>query len=214
MRAVAYVDGFNLYYGALRKHPSCKWLDLAAMLRLLLPDLSIERIRYFTAHVNARPEDPDAPTRQQKYIRALKTTQNLTVHLGHFLVHRVKMPLAESTAVPPERVYVTRTEEKGSDVALASWMLLDAFEDKFEIAVVVSNDSDLLPPVRMVREKFGKKVLIVCPHEHPSKALLKHSDGTWRVRRGLLEASQFPDAMRDQHGPLERPQAWKAGGSS
>ncbi len=66
MRAYVYVDGLNLYYGALRNTPY-KWLNLREMCRFLLPADRIEKINYFTAIVNARPHEPDAPTRQQIY---------------------------------------------------------------------------------------------------------------------------------------------------
>lgn len=57
-----YVDAFNLYYGALRG-TTCKWLDLDALCRRLLPKDQIHRIRYFTAYVSARPGDPQQPRR-------------------------------------------------------------------------------------------------------------------------------------------------------
>ena len=71
MKTHAYVDGFNLYYGALRG-TGFKWLDIAEMCRLLLPGDDIGRIAYFTARVNGRPTDPEQPQRQQAYLRALR----------------------------------------------------------------------------------------------------------------------------------------------
>ena len=67
-----YIDGFNLYYGSLKGTPY-KWLDLAELSSVLLPQDTISRIRYFTAQVNARPHDPQQPVRQQTYLRALPT---------------------------------------------------------------------------------------------------------------------------------------------
>jgi hypothetical protein len=91
--ANVYVDAFNLYYGALRG-TRYKWLDLDALCRRLLPSDQIHRIRYFTAHVAARPGDPQQPQRQLTYLRALETIPHLSVHLGHYLTHRTRMPLA------------------------------------------------------------------------------------------------------------------------
>ena len=72
MRTYVYVDGFNLYYGALKNTPY-KWLDLRALFaRILRPQNEIERIKYYTARVSARPDDPDAPTWQDIYLRALQ----------------------------------------------------------------------------------------------------------------------------------------------
>jgi hypothetical protein len=94
----------------------------------LLPKDRINRIRYFTATVSARPDNPDAPQRQQVYLRALETIPGLSIHYGHYLAHVTRMPLAN----PPQRgartVEIVKTEEKGSDVKLATYLLLDAFQ--------------------------------------------------------------------------------------
>ena len=119
MKANIYVDGFNLYYGAVKGTPH-RWLNIAAMCALLLPHDQINQIKYFTALVSAHPNDPDQPARQKIYLRALSTIPNLTIILGHFLVHEAMMPVA-----PPAKGYVRviKTEEKGSDVNLATHLL-------------------------------------------------------------------------------------------
>ena len=67
MKTNVYVDGFNLYYRCLRNTPY-KWLDIHKLCQLILPKNSIHRIRYFTALVDARPNDPAQPQRQQAYL--------------------------------------------------------------------------------------------------------------------------------------------------
>ena len=57
---IVYIDGFNFYYGAVKGTPY-KWLDLEALCRRLLPKDQIVKIRYFTARVASRPEDPQQP---------------------------------------------------------------------------------------------------------------------------------------------------------
>ena len=84
-----YVDAFNLYYGCLKGTPY-RWLDLGALCRRLLPKDGINRIRYFTATVSARPDNPDAPQRQQVYLRALETIPGLSIHYGHYLSHATR----------------------------------------------------------------------------------------------------------------------------
>ena len=93
MRANVYMDGFNLYYGALRNTPY-RWLDVAKLCRFMLPRDTIHQIKYFTALVNPRAKDRDQRTRQQTYLRALHTIPNLEIIFGHFLTHEVMMPLA------------------------------------------------------------------------------------------------------------------------
>ena len=79
MTTNVYIDGFNLYYGAM-KGTSNKWLDLEALCHRLLPSDEIKRIRYFTAKVSARPGDPQQPQRQQTYLRALESLPTVSVH--------------------------------------------------------------------------------------------------------------------------------------
>jgi uncharacterized LabA/DUF88 family protein len=162
-----YIDGFNLYFGAVKGTPY-KWLDLAEMCRLMLPRNQIHKIKYFMALVNARPNDPDQPVRQQTYLRALKTIPNLSIILGHFLTNECSMLLASSTPSNPQYARVIKTEEKGSDVNLATHLLNDGYKQDYEVAVVITNDSDLLEPIRIVRHELGLPVGILNPHKRPS----------------------------------------------
>ena len=202
-----YIDGFNLFYGALRKTPY-RWLDIEKLCGFLLPGHTIGQIKYFTAKVSARPDDLDQPVRQQLYLRALGTLPKVSVHLGHFLTHKVRMPLAGPAGQPLQYVQVIKTEEKGSDVNLATHLLHDAHLGRFDVAVIVSNDSDLLGPVRIVREELGKTVGALNPHQNPSRAMLPHLDFYKPIRKGVLQASQFPDTLSDQHGTFTKPAAW------
>lgn len=84
MRTYVYVDGFNLYYGALKGTPY-KWLDIRALFRAILrPENDILKIRYYTARVSSRPDNPDAPTRQDFYLQALQAhIAELQITEGH-----------------------------------------------------------------------------------------------------------------------------------
>ncbi|HVR36551.1 MAG TPA: NYN domain protein, partial [Methylomirabilota bacterium] len=81
---MVYIDAFNFYFGAVKGTPY-KWLDFGKFCRLLLPNNQIVGIRYFTARVRPLPHDPDQPTRQQIYWRALRTIPNFSLYEGHFL---------------------------------------------------------------------------------------------------------------------------------
>jgi len=187
-----YTDGFNLYYGALRNTPH-RWLNLEILCQLLLPKNVIGEIKCFTALVSARPNDPDQPLRQQLYLRALGTLPKDSVHLGHFLTHTVTMPLVGLPGQPQQFAKVIKTEEKGSDVNLATHLLHDAHVGRFDVAVVISNDSDLLEPIEIVRQELRKQVGILNPHPNPSRALLSHIDFIKQIRTGVLRAAQIPD---------------------
>ena len=64
MRAIVYIDGFNLYYGLLRHSPH-KWLNLEKFVKALLTDkYEVMAIKYFTARVTKDADDPDAAIKQ------------------------------------------------------------------------------------------------------------------------------------------------------
>ncbi len=208
MSAYVYVDGFNLYYGALRRK-SYKWLDLAKFCRSVLPNQEISRIKYFTARIKSRPDDPEAEMRQQAYLSALESIPNLEIHYGHFLSHKTYMRKADSHDGKVEFVEVIKTSEKGSDVNLASHLLRDAFLARYDTAVIISNDSDLLTPIRMVMdEPLHKKVVIICPHKRPSQVLLEQVGGIKEIWSHTLRRSQFPDPVRFKDRLIYKPKDW------
>lgn len=207
MKTYVYIDGFNLYFGSVKKTPF-KWLNISEMCRLMLPKHNIEAIKYYTALVKPLPHDPKQPMRQQTYLRALQTLPNVTVVYGHFLSHIVKMPLAYHKGKKLKYVDIIKTEEKGSDVNLATHLLDNAYQGDFDIAVIVSNDSDLVEPVKIVKDKLKKKVGILNPHKHPSQELLKHATFFKTIRKGVLKTSQFPEEMEDKRGKFHKPSSW------
>ncbi|HEX9728892.1 MAG TPA: NYN domain-containing protein [Gemmatimonadales bacterium] len=207
MKTSVYVDGFNLYFGAVRGTPY-KWLDIDKICRLLLPKHDIKRIKYFTARLSGRPDDPDQPTRQQTFLRALRTIPHLEIIFGHFLTHEVTMLRADSPAGKKEYVKVIKTEEKGSDVNLATHLLRDGYRDEYEAAVLITNDSDLREPVRIVRSELKKVVGILNPHEKASRVLQGEASFMKPIRRGVLQASQFAPVLRDRHGEIRKPASW------
>lgn len=208
LRTAVYVDGFNLYYGAIKgtKH---HWLNIAKMCQLLLPGQQITSIRYCTARVSGRPGDPDKPVRQQVYLRALQTIPQLQISLGMFLSHQVRMPLVKPLPTGERHAWVIKTEEKGSDVNLATHLLHDAHLNQYDTAVVISNDSDLLEPIRIVRRELHKKVGILNPHKNPCKVLVPEVDFFKQIRQGVLAASQFPEELTDSHGIIHKPAKWR-----
>jgi hypothetical protein len=207
--ANVYVDGFNIYYGCL-KGTGYKWLDLEALCALLLPNYDIKRIRYFTARISGRVDKPDSPTRQDIYLRALASRPMVTIHYGKFLQSTVRMPLAAPLPGGPKTVDVIKTEEKGSDVNLATYLLVDAFRNDSDAAVVISNDSDLCEPIRIVQDEFKVPVGLLIPHRHPSEALRRLNPAfVKQIRGGPLSASQFPAKLTDSRGrTISKPPAW------
>jgi len=203
-KTIVYVDGFNLYYGCLKGTPY-RWLDLHKLSRLLLPAHDIVQIKYFTALVTSRISNPDQAARQQTYLRALQTIPNLQIIYGHFLSHEIMMPLA-----PPltGHVKVIKTEEKGSDVNIAVHLISDGFRDAYDGAVIISNDSDLLPPIKFVKDDLGKLVGLLNPQKHPSVVLAATAHFVKNIRPGVLMNSQFSATLSDAQGSFTKPVRW------
>jgi len=202
-----YVDAFNLYYGSLRGTPY-RWLDLAALSARLLPKDRINRIRYFTATVSARLDNPDAPQRQHVYLRALETIPGLSIHYGHYLNHVTRMPLANPRPGRARTVEVVKTEEKGSDVNLATYLMLDAFKRECDVAVVISNDSDLKLPIEVAQSEFGISVGVVNPHPPARRSRALQPTFFKQIRPSALGACQFPPVLTDARGEIRKPGRW------
>lgn len=208
-RTTIYIDGFNLYYGCLRKSPY-KWLDLKRLFENLL-DAShqITKIKYYTAHISSRNDNDASRARQRYYLNALKKyIPELELYYGHYLTHEI---IAKVVNPPPDFIKVYKTEEKGSDVNLALHVLNDAWLDQYDCAVVVSNDSDLAEALRIVKYQTDKSVGVVFPctdHKRkPSRELTKYADFIKPIRKGILQNSQLPNSIpgTEIHKPVE----WK-----
>ena len=206
-KAIFYVDGFNFYYGAVKGTPY-KWLDFEALCRRLLPSDEIIKIRYFTARVTSQPNDPRQANRQETYLRALATLPLIEIHYGRFVTRTVRLPLANPPNVGPRTVEVRRTEEKGSDVNLAAFLLRDAFSRQCETAVVISNDSDLAEAVRLARTDGGVKVGVVNPHPAKHRSALLEGTFFKQLRRSVLAQTQLPPVLYDGRGAIHKPIGW------
>jgi len=204
------MDSTSITYGAL-KDSIHKWLDLKQLFtNVLQPKNKIERIKYYTARVSARPEDLDAPTFQDIYLRALELyIPELTIVQGHFVRKQVQMRLA----TPINGKYfadVIKTEEKGSDVNLAVHMVNDGWQNQYDCAVVCSNDGDLSEAIRIVRRELHKTVLLVVPGDKknrpPSVALKRWASYTLRISEEHLAKSQLPNPIPGT--TIHKPKSW------
>lgn len=237
VRTGIYVDALNFYYGALKGGPD-KWLDLEAFSKRLLPHDNIVCIRYFTAIVNSRPDDPRIPVRQETYLRALATLQTVSIHRGRFTTRVRTKVLADafehfgslfSPHFRPQflfslmwkdkvyrrtdtttRVRVVVEEEKGSDVNLAAYLVNDAARKNIDKALVISNDSDLTDAIALARN-FDIQVGILNPHSGAtSKHLRTAASFQLPFRRSILADSQFPVTVLDQRNrEIHKPREWR-----
>jgi uncharacterized LabA/DUF88 family protein len=206
MRVYVYVDGFNLYYRAL-KGTQFKWLNLNELAkRVLAPSDTVIKVRYFTARVSARAGDPDAPRRQQILFNAIKTVPNIEFHYGRFLPKTKKRPLVSTGKF----VEIHDTEEKGSDVNLATHLLNDGWHKRYDVALVMSQDTDLIEPIRIVVQELGLKVGVVwLDGRRPSRYMSAAASFVRHISHADLGASQFPNPIILPDGTkLNKPATW------
>jgi uncharacterized LabA/DUF88 family protein len=255
MQTTIYIDGFNLYYRALKGTPY-KWLDILALSKQLVPSNHvITKVKYFTARVSGA-KDPTSPQRQQIYLRAISTFPEVEIHYGSFLSKSmwrpiINLPIAgetisssncspcvipqgthdvtgskkqflvvDSYPIPGQRISRSRRaikdavvaevhsmEEKGSDVNLAAHLLNDAWKNSFDAAVVISNDTDLIEPIRMVTTERKKTVFVACPGNHAMAPKLANVATYQRhIRPAMLASSQLPSPIPNT--TIRRPSTW------
>lgn len=216
-RVTVYIDGLNLYYLAV-KRTGQKWVDIGALVKAVLPsDLNITAINYYTAHVSGK-FDPSAPHRQNAYLRALDTIPNLSIHYGHFVTwpkwqYLVRPYDFRPATVPPvgfapDLANVWRPEEKGSDVNLGAHLVRDAFRRRFDVAAVLSNDTDLKEPIRIVVQELGKSVILLCPDQNPASSLEGLATSVRHVRP-YVGPCQFPNPVIGPDGrQIQKPTGW------
>jgi len=207
MRTYIYIDGFNLYYGAVKSTPF-RWLDLMSLSRILLqPHHQIRRIKYFTARVSGTSTDRSKPDRQDAYLRALKAhIPEIEIYYGHFLQNLKTVWLSPPIAGHQSATAI-RTEEKGSDVNLAVHLLNDAWKNEYDCAVLVSNDSDLAEALRIVKSELKKMIGLVTPTRfRVSSELRQYATFAKQIRQTALAASQLPDPIPNTK--IYKPPAW------
>jgi len=215
--ARAYVDGFNLYRGALEKTPY-KWLDLAKLADSLMPGYRVGKVVYCSARLHADPRDPGLHLRQDIYWQALSGVKRVEIHEGHFTVRPTRMQrdpnpscsCCNSRGCPccsSNTIGVIKREEKGSDVQLAVQLVRDAALSRFDAALVISGDSDIQPAINIVQREFKKHVVVADPR-NPKRMVLRGADRAL-LTSALLSDAQLPPVVTSKSGArVRKPASW------
>jgi uncharacterized LabA/DUF88 family protein len=229
MRVIFYIDGFNLYNSRLKRLRQYRWLDIFALAKALAgAENDVTKVNYYTAYVSGRI-DAQAVAKQQAYLAALKTNPVIEVFSGNFVINHkwvklVHPPLAKPDGYVwptpyPEFVQASIPQEKGSDVKLGVHLVRDGYTDAYDVAYVLTNDTDLIEPIRIVTQEIGKLVIIVppiLPHSPknpvPPTSLKNVSSDFNLIDDAMLAACQFPDQVPKGNGKtLTRPASWVEG---
>jgi len=204
-RVVAYVDGFNLYFGlkakGWKKH---YWLDLKGLATSLLkPGQTLEGVHYFTSRIQPNGRNVADMQRQSDYLDALATLPSLTIHYGHYLQKSKRCLHCGATWMD--------YEEKMTDVNIAMQLLTDAFDDHVDTALVISADSDLTTPVRQVRARFpAKRVIVAQSPGRNSVQLACAATAAFTISETKVRQSQLPVTVTTASGYVfQRPAHWQ-----
>jgi uncharacterized LabA/DUF88 family protein len=199
-RVVVYVDGFNIYFGMMQaSFDNCKWLDLSSLASSLLkPNQDLITIKYFTSRVS---NNPDKQKRQTLYIEALESV-GIKVFYGHY--QRDTIECKRCTHIWPSY------NEKMTDVNIATQMIIDAYQDNYDMAMLISGDSDLVPPIRAIHENFKqKRVFVAFPPKRFNNSVALVAKGYLPLGRKKLVDNQFPDEVKKKDGfTLRKPKEW------
>lgn len=201
-RVITYIDGFNLYFGLKEKFDrKYLWLDLEKLSKAFLkPDQELIAVKYFTSHIHG---NPTKIKRQDTYLEALGILALCKIFYGRFLVNDHICPACGNVEHIPS--------EKMTDVNIATQLLVDAFTDMYDVAILVSGDTDLSGPITELRHLFPKKKYVVAfPPERVSFELKKVASAFFMIGRSKFASSQFPESIQKSNGyRLKRPSTWK-----
>jgi len=227
--ARVYVDGFNFYHGAIKPYRGRRWLNFWTFAERLIPeDATLDEVHYFTTRIQRRPHDPHAPERQATYLRALSSLAGVYVHEGRFKSEQKQVVLVDpqpmnrsekgKPAGPhtsladlgwPRKAWAYNTEEKETDVALGAKLVADCCDGACDVTVVVTDDTDLAWPVRFVRSR-GKRVVVVSPRGRWLKDLVPDKRDLRRVHDRVIEENEFPNPVVLPDGnEVWKPKRWK-----
>lgn len=211
-RVAVYIDGLNLYKRVLRGNPD-RWLDLEGLFVNLRPSEKVVRTRYFTSKMMKDGTHKDV--RQRIYLGALKSHSSamLRIHLGKHKQRSIGCRVKECQH--QGRRLFRAWEEKYTDVAMAVWLTEEAFKDGFDVAVIVSGDTDLCPALdRLKANHPSKKIVLYVPTKQSPKrsslALRKLADENWNLPLGKLRDHQLPLSVARPDGKhtYTRPPEW------
>ena len=199
-RVVAYIDGFNLYFGMREAgFDHCRWLNIQALVqKLLKPHQVLLGVNYFTSRVS---HNPDKQKRQSIYIDAIEST-GVNVVYGNYQ--------DDSTECLRCGHKWRTAKEKMTDVNIATAIMVDAFQNHYDMAMLISGDSDLTQPIREVHRLFSQKRVFIAfpPKRHNSSMALVARGSEIIGRKKLLDAQFEPEIVSETGFLLKKPKEW------
>jgi uncharacterized LabA/DUF88 family protein len=202
MRVSAFIDGFNLYHAIDDlNRPDLKWVNLRCLMEKFIdPGIHVlGDIYYFSAYCDW---DREKRARHMAYVRALKHF-DVTPVMANFKEKDMECFHCHNTWIAHE--------EKQTDVNIAVHLVREAYRDTYDRAFLVTSDSDLVPPLALLREIFPKKsVKVICPPERwHSKELCRYSKKPAKIQVSHLEDCRMQGSIATMTGLVTRPTDYK-----
>ncbi len=202
-RVIVYVDGFNLYFGMMEAGLSyCRWLNVKTLAQnLLQKHQQLIEVKYFTARVT---NNPDKQKRQSTYLDALYN-EGVKIIYGQYQNNNLDCHRCG-------HIWMA-ANEKMTDVNIATNILVDAYQDKYDMAMLISGDSDLVPPIKAVHENFAsKRVFVAFPPKRHNNTVAAVAKGSLIIGRKKLVGSQLNESIKKMSDGfiLNKPVDWNS----
>jgi uncharacterized LabA/DUF88 family protein len=199
-RVIVYIDGFNLYFGMQDAGiENSKWLNIKSLIESYLThNQELIEIKYFTSRIT---NQPSKQKRQTTYLEALETS-GVTIIYGLYKAKEIECNnCGHNWSI---------SNEKMTDVNIATHLLLDAFEDKYDTAILISGDSDLVPPVKAIHKHFNKKtVSVFFPPNRHNVTVAGAAKGSQIIGKKKIKDHQFSLNITKKDGYiLTKPESW------
>ncbi len=212
-RIIFYIDGFNFYFGIKRcakgdkKWNNAYWIDMIKLCEgFLAPDEELIKVIYFTA----TPLGKGKSSRQSAFLNANKAINGKRFEIirGKYLEKHIECPYCKGD--------ISRPEEKKTDVNISVRMISDCISNEIDGLRLVTADTDLIPPLELIKHKFPKVKMKVCfppsNYSYDISALLK----TWKSKPVLMQKnytkfkySIMSDCVKNENKSYSIPKEWK-----
>ena len=200
VRVIAYVDGFNLYFGMKENGNNTLWLNIQMLVNSLLKlNQHLLNVKYFTSRIR---NNPNKEARQKKYLEALNSLTDFSVIYGQYQAQT-------ETCRQCGHAY-QYANEKMTDVNMAVALLEDAHYNLYDMAFLITGDSDLVPSINAIHKMYpNKRVFVAFPPNRSNSSVKKAAKGNMVIGRKKLIDAQFPDIVTTGGGyDLIRPKSW------
>jgi len=203
LRFMAFVDGYNLYHYINDNFElkQFKWLNLRSLCEKFLPrNAFLCRVLYFSAFATW---DSTKEGRHRLYVGALNTV-GVEEKMGDFKNETDTIYIKRGLSLS-----YTHRKEKKTDVKLACELVLAAKKDEFDIALLITSDSDFVPAIKIVQEECPLKKIWLLRSNKRTTELQDNVDKYFKIRKANLRDSQFPQQVQLNSGTVvHKPPSW------